>query len=147
MAKKKIAKKLKGRPTIYTEKLVDEICQKIGLGASLRSILKEKGMPEMQTVWRWLREKPNFSERYVLATKERTEAQTEMLLEMGDEAIADAKNTHPQKSNAVVSAHKLKADNLKWSMSKMKPTKYGDKIDVTSDGKALPAPIYGGKAK
>ena len=34
-------------------------------------------------------------------------------------------------------AVKLKADNLKWSMSKMKPKKYGDKVDVTSDGKAI----------
>jgi hypothetical protein len=29
----------------------------------------------------------------------------------------------------------------------MKPKKYGEKLDLTSDGKALPAPIYGGISK
>lgn len=32
-------------------------------------------------------------------------------------------------------------------MSKMKPKKYGDRLDLTSDGKALPAPIYSGISK
>lgn len=42
---------------------------------------------------------------------------------------------------------KLRVDTRKWLMAKMKPKRYGDKLDVTTDGKALPAPIYGGKSK
>ena len=28
-------------------------------------------------------------------------------------------------------------NNLKWVMARMKPKKYGDKIDMTTDGKAI----------
>lgn len=130
-----------GRPTKYTQVLADEICERISLGASMRSVCRDDAMPEMQTIWRWLREKKVFSERYASATAERTESQQEDLIEMGDEAIEKAQVVDSKASNAVVSAYKLKADNLKWSMSKMKPKKYGDKLDLTSDGKALPTPL------
>ena len=34
---------------------------------------------------------------------------------------------------------RLKADTLKWAMSKMFPKKFGDKVDVTSGGKEISA--------
>lgn len=39
---------------------------------------------------------------------------------------------------------RVEIDARKWFASKFLPKKYGDKLDVTSDGKALPQPIYGG---
>lgn len=140
--KKGMAIKLKkikqvGRPTDYSLDLEDYICDQISSGRSLRSICKDEKMPAMQTFWRWLRENKEFSEHYARACDERTETQQEDLLDYGDEAIHVAQVVDPKSSNAVVSAYKLKADNLKWSMSKMKPKKYGDKVDVTSDGKAI----------
>lgn len=132
-----ITKKQHGRPTIYTEELVDTICEKIALGQSARSITREEDMPALTTMWRWLRENENFRQQYELATRERSEAQHEELLIFGDEAIKEAKEVNPKVSNAVVSAWKLKSDNLKWSMSKMKPKKYGDKIDFTTGGEKI----------
>lgn len=130
-----------GRPSIFTQELADRICERIALGESMRSICRDEEMPAMQTIWRWLRENKIFSERYESATKERTEAQNEILLELGDQALEEAYKADPKAANAVVSAVKLKADNLKWVMSKMKPKKYGDKMDLTSDGKQLPTPL------
>lgn len=104
----------------------------------MRSVCYDGSMPEMETIWRWLREKTDFNEQYVRATLERTEAQNELLLEIGDKAIEHSEEADPKAANAVVSAYKLKADNLKWSMSKMKPKKYGDKVDITSDHKPIP---------
>ena len=98
-------------------------------------------MPEMPTVWRWLGENEEFNKQYVRATEERTEAQNEQLLEMGDEAITLSQSVNSKASTAVVQAVKLKADNLRWSMSKMKPKKYGDKVDMTSGGLPLEKPI------
>lgn len=130
-----------GRPTDYSQELADSICQEIGEGKSLRAVLRGESMPSMATVWRWLREKPEFQQQYTRATDERTESQQELLLEMGQEAIEEAKEADPKAANAVVSGYKLMADNLKWSMSKMKPKKYGDKLDLTSGGEKLPTPI------
>jgi len=39
---------------------------------------------------------------------------------------------------------RVEIDARKWFASKFLPKRYGDKVDVTSDGKALPTPIYGG---
>lgn len=141
-----MAKKV-GRPTKYTTDIADKICSQIVVGRSLRSICLAEDMPDLVTIYSWLRNHPEFLKQYDVATSERTETQQEMLLEMGDIAIRHAENVDPKAAGAVVSAYKLKADNFKWSMSKMKPKKYGEKLDLTSDGKALPTPIYGGISK
>lgn len=39
---------------------------------------------------------------------------------------------------------RVELDARKWFASKFLPRRFGDKLDVTSDGKALPQPIYGG---
>lgn len=36
---------------------------------------------------------------------------------------------------------RVEIDARKWFASKFLPKRYGDKLDVTSDGKAMPAPI------
>lgn len=45
------------------------------------------------------------------------------------------------KQDEMLGHRRLQIDTRKWLMAKMKPKKYGDKYDVTSDGKALPTPI------
>lgn len=129
-----------GRPLLYTQKLANSICELIGEGKSLRSIARQDDMPAMSTVFAWLRDIVEFSEQYEKACQDRVEAQYEDLNEINDEAIQYAK-TSEVNVQAVMTAYKLKSDNMKWSMSKMKPKKYGDKMDVTSDGKVLPTPI------
>lgn len=135
-----------GRPSIYTKELADEVCQRIGLGESMRSVCRDEKMPAMSTIFKWLRDLPPFTEQYTRATEERTESHQELLLEIGDSAIEHAETADPKASGAVVQAYKIKGDNLKWSMSKMKPKKYGDKLDLTSGGDKLPAPIYGSQS-
>ncbi len=135
-----------GRPEIYSQELADKICSLLAEGISLRTVCLYEEMPNKSTVFRWLREKQIFRDQYAQAKEEGSEAQHEDLMDLGDEAIELAQNVDPKASGAVVQAVKLKADNLKWSMSKMKPKKYGDKIDMTTNGKELPTPIYGGNA-
>jgi len=135
-----------GRPSDYTKELGDRICERIADGLSLRTICLAEDMPDKATVFRWLRSHQDFCDQYARATDERTESHHEDLLELGDEALRVAQAVDKQVANAAVSAVKLKADNLKWSMSKMKPKKYGDKIDMTTNGKDIPTPIYGSKS-
>lgn len=114
---------------------------RIAEGKSLRSVCEMEDIPDMSTVWRWITERPEFRNQYAQACEERAEAHNEMLLELGDEAIELAQEVPEKASSAVVQAVKLKADNLKWHMSKVKPKKYGDKVDLTTNGKDLPTPI------
>ena len=47
----------------------------------------------------------------------------------------------PEMVNAAVQALKVQIDAIKWVLSKLLPKKYGDKVDVTSNGKTLPTSI------
>lgn len=103
----------------------------------MRKVCLADDMPDSTTIFEWLGKYEDFSLQYVKATEERTEAHNEMILDLGDQAIALAQKVDSKASNAVVNAVKLKADNLKWVMSKMKPKKYGDKLDFTSGGEVI----------
>lgn len=141
-----VAKHPGGRPSEYTKEMGSKICAELAQGKSLRKVCLPDEMPAIATIFNWFRAYPEFLAQYARAKEESTEAMNEMILDLGDEAIELAQTTDPKASGAVVQAVKLKADNLKWVMSKMKPKKYGDKIDMTTNGKDLPTPIYGGQS-
>ena len=136
-----------GRPSEYTREIAEEFCNRLSEGLSMRTVCKADDMPSGVTIFKWLRDYPEFLKQYEQAKVNSADAHLETIEELGDLAIQEAKEVDAKSSNAVVSAYKLKADNLKWYMSKMKPKKYGEKLDLTSDGKALPTPIYNGKSK
>lgn len=130
--------KKNGRPTKYSDKLADRICQKIAEGYSVRSICKEKDMVSMQTLFRWLRENDKFREQYVRACKERSYAQAEEIIDIADNAT----NDYMEKlegdgyifNSENVQRSRLRIDTRKWLMAKMNPKVYGDKLDMTTNG-------------
>lgn len=136
----------KGRPEIWDPLWADKICERLANGDSLRTVCKDPQMPGMTTVFKWLREHDEFAKQYARATEERAEA-------FAEDILVDAENAPnvvlgiDKSDNARVNAVKIKIDTKKWLMAKMKPKKYGEKLDLTSDGKALPQPIYGGVSK
>lgn len=136
-----------GRPPIYTKELAELLCEFLAQGMSLRSACKEKGMPAVRTVFGWMRDHPEFLPLYARAKEEAADAMAEEINDIADDALTEASKGDPKSSNARVAAMKLRIDTRRWYMAKFKPKKYGDKIDVTSDGKALPTPIYGSKSK
>ncbi len=119
-----------GRPTDYTKEIVSAICAELAQGKSLRTVCKADDMPAMSTVFTWLRDHKEFAEQYAQAKEEATEAKLEELDDIGDEAIQASRMVDPKASGAIVQAYRLKADNIKWYMSKIKPKKYGDKLDL-----------------
>lgn len=139
--------KKRGRPEIYTQELADRVCQRIAEGYSMRTVCKPDDMPAMSTLFKWIREKPEFSQQYTKATEERTEAMAEDMLDIADDGSNDlmtiqkGKEEYTVENKEVTNRSRLRVDTRKWLMSKMKPKKYGDKLDVTSDGKVLPTPI------
>ena len=120
-----------GRPTEYSQQLATEICERILAGNSLSKVCKADDMPARSSVNKWLAENTEFSDNYVRACKIRRENRFEDL----DEVVDTTED---------VQRARLKVDVIKWQLSKEEPKKYGDKLDMTTDGKALPAPIYGG---
>ena len=126
-----------GRPTLYTQDLADRICQELSEGRSLRTICLQDDLPDARTVFRWLRTNEQFCQQYARAKEESTDAMSEDILALSDGAIDVIKGGAEKKSSALGQAVRLQVDTRKWIMSKMKPKKYGDKLDMTSDGKAI----------
>ncbi len=144
-AKKAVVKPKKvGRPTNYAPSLVEIICEKLSEGYSLRSVCEEKDMPAASTVFKWLRIYPEFVEQYARAKQESADAMAEDILDIADNATYDWMDIQLQSGgikeipdNEVIQRSKLRVETRKWIMAKMKPKKYGDKVDITSAGKAI----------
>lgn len=139
--RKRAPRQGEGRPTIFTQELADKICEQIILGKSLKSICEATDMPNASSVFKWIGENDEFSKKYAYACQERSEAMLEEILDISDEGIDVIKQGAEKKSGALAQIVRLKVDTRKWYMSKMKPKKYGDKLDVTSGGEKLPTPI------
>lgn len=122
-----VKKKRTGRATSYTKEMGEKICSRIAAGESLRKICKDNGMPSPSTVFYWLLDTNNklFSEQYEKARNVQAENLFDKLLEIADE------------NNKNVMRARLRIDTRKWYLSKVLPKKFGDKLDVTSDGEKV----------
>lgn len=131
------------RPTDYTKELIDRICDELSDGVSLRTICLEEEMPDKSTVFRWLRENKEFQDQYARAKQESADAMAEEILDISDNGVNDWMERNYGDTSVWVTngeslqRSKLRVDTRKWLMAKMKPKKYGEKMDVTSDGKAI----------
>lgn len=134
-AKKEPAKV--GRPSLYTQELVDSILEKIAAGLFLTHICAEPSMPSCSTVFKWRLDHPEFSEAYAHA---REAAADKMVIETV--AIADdgANDTYvdeegqPRTDYDVIQRSKLRVETRKWLLARMAPKTYGDRIEQVHSG-------------
>jgi transposase-like protein len=134
-----------GRPTTYTSELTDNICERLAAGESMRSVSRDEDMPAMSTLFKWLREHKEFSEQYAKAKEESADALVEDMLDIADNQVeqplivdgqpvkADGKTVMIKDGPSVQHA-RLRVDTRKWAASKLKPKKYGDKLDLNHGG-------------
>ena len=112
------------------ERIFRFICSEIERGKSLISILtKNDEMPSTQTFYKWIDEDVDKSKRYARATSQRAEFMFEEILDISDKSTPEN-----------VQVDKLRVDSRKWMLAKMQPTKYGDKIDITTKDQAIIPP-------
>ena len=130
MTKKK-DKAQTGRPTHFSAALGAKICQRVALGESMREICADKSMPNRDTVLDWQHKRDDFREELAKARENRADARADRI----DAYLAELKagKLDPQSCRVLV-------DGEKWLASKEKPSRYADKVDVTSDSKALLLP-------
>lgn len=105
-------------------------------GASLRSILRRDDMPSQRTFFEWLKDDEEKVKQYARAVDIRTELKFESIeADYMEEPQRDAKTG--KIDTGWVQLQRLKIDAKKWELGKLKPRKYGDKLDVTSAGEKL----------
>ena len=108
-----------GRPSSYTDERADELCTWIAQGNSLRSFCKLHGM-EAQTVYRWMRERPDFQQRYAHAHEDRADSLADEMCDIADEVAASGGSIE------AVQAARLRIDTRKWIAAKLRPGRWGE---------------------
>jgi len=146
-----------GRPTKFTQEIADEICAYLAMGQSLRTICgnedddpKRQYLPSVRTIFSWLRTNEIFLQQYTRAKEESADAMADEVMDISDDGHNDwmerryGKDKVWVENGEAVGRSKLRVETRKWLMAKMKPKRYGDKLDLTSKGEALPVPLLGG---
>lgn len=135
------------RPTDYSEELTDYICEQIAEGKSLNSLVKEdESLPRMGTIFRWLREYPEFSDKYARAREEQAETLADEIIAIADDSENDIgvdKDGNERANTEVVARARLRVDARKWVASKLKPKKYGDKVQTELSGEVQHSHSFG----
>lgn len=130
-----------GRPSDYTQATADEICSRIALGESLRSICRDDAMPHIATVQRWLSASNEFREQYAHAREMQADSMFDEMLEIADDGSNDWMDSNRDGGDRLVdheyiSRSKLRVDTRKWMLARMSPKKYGDATSVKLSGDA-----------
>lgn len=138
-----------GRPSTYSKDVAAELCAYLSMGESLRTACAHDGMPGVSTVFRWLsaanREDwaDDFREQYARAKEEAADAMAEDILDISDNGSNDWMEKHYGDSitwvtnGEALQRSRLRIDTRKFLMSKMKPKRYGEKLDLTTGGDKL----------
>ena len=127
-----------GRPTDYNGAIAAAICSELAMGKSLRSVCAKPEMPCMTAVFTWLAKHKEFAEQYARAKEESADALVEDMLAIADDGLNDTytdEDGNDRTMADVIQRSKLRVDTRKWIASKLKPKKYGDKVQQEVTGK------------
>jgi hypothetical protein len=122
------------RPTDYSIEVTALICERLGLGESLRKICEDAEMPGKSTVMRWLHDHAEFRDQYARAREAQAEYWAEEIIQISDDdqhdAVIDPETGATKQNSEFIARSRLRVDTRKWLMARMAPKKYGDKIDI-----------------
>lgn len=137
------ARRKPGRPSIYSEAIATEICNRIMVGESLKAICRDAHIPDITTILNWLlRPAPNeFVLRYKKAREMQAESFVDEIVDIADDAHGDHEirikpdGTYYVHVNAEgVNRARLRIQTRQWAAGRLAPAKYGDKIETTHIG-------------
>jgi hypothetical protein len=100
-----------GRPSKYSQRIADEICQRMALGELLGAICRDIGI-DRSTVWAWQKERPDFAKGYAQARELMADAVAEDVLNISDDSKRDIVDGKPDWE--AVQRSRLRADSRKW---------------------------------
>ncbi len=138
-----------GRPPIYDKAKADELCLLIATTSKgLQTLCKMPGMPSFTTVFSWLSKQDevadykDFANNYARAREAQADFLASQTVELSDEERRTDTVFQGGEASGVTSSDntqrtRLQIDARKWMASKLAPKKYGDKLDVTSEGSKL----------
>lgn len=125
-----------GRPTLYSEKLADDICELVADNYRLTEIEKMRGMPTRRSIVNWLGKYPEFDVKYTRAREELALAMSDEILAIADDTSNDWMERRGEKvpNMEVVMRSRVRIDTRRWLMTKILPKKFGDRLELDHSG-------------
>lgn len=126
------------RPSKYTDKLADEICEEISQSSKgLHLLCKEKeSWPSAVTIYAWLASNKEFLNKYARAREIQADLFADQIIEIADDSSNDTmiiqtpNGAKEVENREWTTRSKLRCDARKWAASKLAPKKYGDRIEI-----------------
>ena len=130
-----------GRPSLYTPELIDTICERLSKGEPLAVICREEGMPEDRTIRRWCEDREDVKSAIAQARETGEDVIAAQVLEIIDSPPERVATMHgDQIDSGDVSNRRMRAEYRLKLLAKWNPKRWGEKVDVTSNGNPIPAP-------
>ena len=135
----------KGRPTLYTTELINEICDLIATTpfSLVKILILNPHLPSYRTIMSWL-DNPKYTDflhKYDKSRMDKADYMADNMIDIAIEAKEDVitRKVPAAKASAFMAGARLEIDVMKFHAMKMKPKKYGDssKVDLTSNGKQI----------
>lgn len=112
------------KPEAYQADILDAIVR----GKSLRQITKAESMVSIPTIYRWLRNDPEFAQQYARAKEDQADGLADELIDIARVLLEDKDVTHER-----IQATRTAIDALKWTAGRLRPQRWGDRVTVGGD--------------
>lgn len=122
-----------GRPAFdFSQPIADLILTRISEGENLTDICRDKDIPGVATIYKWLHANVGFADAYQAAREVQAEG-------LADKALRIAERTHVLLDNGMYVAadpqrDRLAVDTIKWAAAHLRPKVWGDKQFVEHSG-------------
>lgn len=136
------APKKTGRPSKYTPDLAAEMCERLGIGETLRSICRDDRMPHWTQVYEWLAKDPDLSLRVAHAREAGFDALAEEALEIANTPFLGQKKVYSSGEDEesvtvteedMLGHRKLQIETRLKLLACWNPKKYGNKVALGGD--------------
>jgi hypothetical protein len=120
-------------PTKLTPELIELVFSEISTSySSLKTACKKYNVYH-NDLWKVINTNLDTQGKYARAKEEQIDFTIEEMNRLEDDCLKAMRGNKidSRSKNALVQAYRLKIDNIKWLASKLKPKKYGDKLDLT----------------
>lgn len=132
-----------GRPTKFTQAIADEIAERLGNGEPLAQICRDDHMPGLTTVYDWQNARDEFSASIARAREAGYDHIAVDALGILDEqpervvTVTGDDRSESRIDSASVQRAKNRFEGRLKLLAKWDARRYGYKLDLTTDGKAL----------
>lgn len=114
--------------------IVERVCDLLSSFEEAKSLRQACELAEVHpsTFLRWCEENKAFAEQYARAEKIATDLSFDEFRALNEERPPKVKG---YTDSGWAAWQRMRLDNLKWAMSKRRPSKYGDKVQQEISGK------------